>query len=220
MAVPGGRENYWVAHRRLIERLQELLERQRMPAHAVAEHLQITTKTLRHIITRDRDTRSHPRHCPWSLLELLEDAEAVISRDPYALQVQRPNQTMESDLTDEQAMTELAQDELLRSMIIGHGESCWQCSAPWDDLLRLRISTTLPHHYDFQCSICGHTNLSPFPRIERTSSCPHCGAPKHNLTLEEVLPDNHRLRICKMCQNYLIQAPPVRYLNGIKPDED
>ena len=174
----------------------------------IAQHLRFSFRTLADITKPDPEGKHRPRHCPWSLLEKLEDAEERINTQVHSRTatnlMPRGNRAEDEEL--------LPPPPLPEHLIQPH-DNCRKCGATWVHLYE--NGSDVHKTPIFTCRTCGKDNLvnmgpqggTSTPRgdapreefIERYAPCWNCKGPWHNLSRDGEDQWGNVLYTCVLC---------------------
>ena len=118
-------ETYPAAMERLRLRVIELINRG-FSHNRVAQHMRMSHNSLSEIVNNTGRKQRRPRHCPWRLLELLENAETEISTSPH-----RRDESLRITINPEDNVP-LPKQQNFR--FIERHSPCGHCNAPWHNL--------------------------------------------------------------------------------------
>ena len=208
-------ETYAGATERLKDRIGALKEKG-FSHNRIAQHLRMSHRTLADITGREVPGR--PRHCPWEMLERLEDAETGIIAAVHRSLIRRPPRQAGPTLEDLESagLLQRAGD------CIRPGQGCLKCGAAWTHLYENgRNARGIPV---YTCRTCGRDNPVNLPEeededetgldfpppeefIQRYAPCRKCGAPWHNLGRDGVDPRGNTVYTCAICAHRNRVAP-------------
>ena len=206
-------ETYAEATLRLQRRVGELKEKG-YSHNQISQHLKLSFRTLKDILTKKPEEVSRRNQCPWALLEKLEEAESGM----------REQREREEELRENRILREGKKNEGMEPtpkppeerMQVEEGGGCPKCGAAPNNL-----------RYDGEdawgrtvmaCIICGNESPrapqetrdeireedggekpNPEEFIERYDSCRSCGTAWHNMKRERVDRWRNTVYICVRC---------------------
>lgn len=168
-------ETYFQALERLQKRIIELKEKYNQ--NALTELLNLPHNTIDNILTSTERPQAKFVHCPWRLLDKLENAEAAIAA---ANKLEIPkygyfNNGRNERSFDEEAM--MLSGRAIKAKTIEPRGECWQCGSSWSHLSYEGPVEGHPGLSEFICMNCARENYVLTPAIERHSRCSGCGWP-------------------------------------------
>lgn len=203
-------ETYWQANTRLKRKLRELM-RSGYTHNRIAQHLQMSFKTLKEILAKQEHLRCRPKHCPWELLEKLKNADKAIDKrstmSPTPAEEKRAQERKQAEAQDLQALEQARKD--MEDHIIPAGGNCWNCNAQWASLRYECDTDDYPKYRWFKCFQCERDNFTEVPRILAYSDCGTCKRPWPNLRKVDIDPDGNTVRLCMMCLSHNIVVKKV-----------
>ena len=210
-------ETYREATKRLLSRIHQLLDRG-FTKNQIAQQMRMSFRTLKNLRERTRrdtgetdETAKKPNHCPWKLLERLENAETKITR-----QMERQKEMEGLRIIHEGADygdPELEPDLPPPDKAILVGEKCRKCGGGWPNLREdgrdgwdrpimvcmkcgaenpLALDAEDPDEVDFE-----EPKEEEF--IERYAPCRHCEAYWNHLKKERADRWNNTIYLCVRC---------------------
>ena len=198
-------ETYWQANSRLKRRLRELM-RSGYTHNRIAQHLNMSFKSLKEILAKEERVRCRPKHCPWELLENLKKADKAIDRratmSPTPAEQKRAQERRQAEAQYQEALKR-ARDNM-EDHIIPTGGGCWNCNAPWSSLRYECDTDDYPKYRWFKCYQCERDNFTEAPRIVPYSGCGTCHRPWPNLRKVDIDPDGNVVRLCMNCLSHNI----------------
>ena len=209
-------ETYWQANSRLKRRLRDLM-RSGYSHNRIAQHLKMSFKTLKEILAKEERVRCRPKHCPWTLLQQLKNAEKEIDRKstmtPSPAELKRAEDREEA-IREEHNALERAKDELEEHTILSGG-NCWNCNAGWPSLRYECDTDGYPKYRWFKCYECARDNFTEIPRIDMYAECGTCSRPWPNLRKVDLDPSGLTVRLCMMCLSHNIINKKVIQPDGL-----
>ena len=198
-------ETYWQANSRLKRKLRELM-RSGYTHNRIAQHLNMSFKTLKEILAKEQRLRCRPKHCPWQLLDQLKQADRAIdtraTMSPTPAEQKRAQERKQAEAHELQALEQARKD--MEEHIIPTGGSCWNCNGPWASLRYECDTDDYPKYRWFKCYECERDNFTEVPRISPYSDCGTCKRPWPNLRKVDIDPDGNTVRLCMMCLSHNI----------------
>lgn len=138
-------ESYPTALKRLRNRYHELKEKG-FSHNKISQHLHMSHHALTEAIAEPTpDKQQRPRHCPWELLQQLDNAEETINRKP----VSRRDSAI---YIDEEREVPLPPEEDQGFTYILRYDPCGHCSAPTHNLKQ--DGTDVYGNIIYECVIC------------------------------------------------------------------
>lgn len=219
-------ETYADAAKRLQRRINELREK-RFSHNQISQYARISFRTLKDIQTKDPEPSRRRNHCPWNLLERLEDAEAGMLEQREQQEQFKDNRIPRSGPGQSgpgpKPASQAGPDPMER------GGRCLKCGEPWSNL-----------RYDGEdawgreimvCIICANENpvsKDPPPAdppdmdeagtmkpgrhefVERYEPCRKCKTPWHNLKKDRVDRWGNTVYICLRCASLNLVRPKAK----------
>ena len=208
-------ETYVEAIRRLRERVEHLKALPGITHHKLSQHLRVSYKTLQELLQQEDGGKYRPLHCPWWMLERLENAHIELALDAH-LNLSQQNDAgvmdletayMLDDLLDETPYPEVRENQTIEEPMVQPGDRCWRCDAPWPTLTYDGTKPGEPNILVHVCACCGRPSLTQTPFIERYGPCGSCGAPWHNLHKSGNDQQGNGIHKCTQCQKPNLVAP-------------
>ena len=197
-------ETYWDANKRLKRRLKELMK-QGHSHNKLSQYLRISFKTLKEILAKEERKRCRPKHCPWTYLKVLENADDDLKRKKVisnTVQDRKPRNRDQAALEEHEAL-ERARVRMIEQ-VIQPGDRCWNCDASWA-ALRYEGDTEPPERYRwYKCYECERDNFTPLPKIEMYGECGTCGRPWPNLKKRGTDAEGNTIRMCVICLSHSV----------------
>ena len=213
-------ETYAEAAKRLKERILAL-KNKTFSHNQISQYARISFRTLKDIESRDPVPPRRRNHCPWSLLERLENAEAGMMEQREQQVEFKDNRILRSGPSQSgpglKPASSTGPDPMER------GGRCPKCGAPWNSL-----------KYDGEdawgreimvCIICANENpvsTDTFPDeagsmrpsrhefVERYEPCRKCKTPWHNLKKDRVDKWENTVYICLRCASLNLVRPKAK----------
>ena len=200
-------ETYIEAIRRLRERVEYLKTLPGITHNQLSQHLRVSYKTLQELLQKEDGAKSRPRHCPWWMLERLENAHIELALDAH-LNLQQAHPGVKDPVTgseldiliDNTPYPEVRESQTVMEPMVQPGDRCWRCKAPWPNLTYDGPKPGEPNILVHICAICGRPSLTETPLIERYGPCGSCGAPWHNLKKSGTDQQGNGVHKCAHCQ--------------------
>ena len=212
-------ETYIEAIRRLRERVDYLKSLPGITHNQISQHLRVSYKTLQELLQKEDGGKFRPRHCPWWMLERLENAQTELALDAH-LNLHRADTAPEDTetaseldgLLDTTSCPEVRQSQMVQEPIIQPGDRCWNCNASWATLTYDGTKPGEPNILVHICATCARPSLTEAPFIERYGPCGSCGAPWHNLKKTGTDLHGNGFHKCGHCQRPNLVTPgPAGY---------
>ena len=201
-------ETYHDALERLRLRVEELKDTG-ITHNRIAQYLRMSYRTLIDITEENSENKHRPRHCPWELLERLENAENRINALPHVKGEDYPDVRTGRNMEPVPPPADI--------QFIQRYENCLKCNATWIHLYYDGVEAY--GNCVYTCMTCGQHNLirnpldemedeEPLPVgegppreefIQRYGECRSCNAPWHNMYREGPDRWGHTLFICMQC---------------------
>lgn len=195
-------ESYWEAIRRLQQRIRDL-KAAGLSRNSLTQLMNLPNGSIDRILLMDdhKDGRRY-NHCPWILLEKLEEAESRIQEQSDLETFFKSNRAEARREEPEPVSPPEGHPERywarLESLIVPVRGNCLKCKMPWTHLIYEGPVQGAELHL-FSCITCAQTNIVRTPVIERHSRCGSCGNSWWNLKLREKTPDGCGVIICPNC---------------------
>lgn len=205
-------ETYFEALARLQTRITELKDKYNQ--NALTELLNLPHNTIDNILTSTSRRHAKFVHCPWRLLEKLENAEERIQS---ANKMEMPEYGYLSngpaDRVTEEAV--VMSSRIVQSRTIEMGGNCHRCRASWPSLRYHGPVEHQPDLAEFCCLICSSDNYVQTAPMERHSRCPVCNWPWWSMDRKDGPAKDQVTMVCRRCgmENRIVPkgAPPEGY---------
>ena len=202
-------ETYQGALERLRLRVEEVKD-SGITHNKIAQYLRMSYRTLIDITEENSEDKHRPRHCPWELLERLQNAEERINTHAHI---------KSGDFRDVRTDRNMEPVPPPPDMqFIQRFENCLKCNATWTHLYYDGVEAY--GNCVYTCMTCGQHNLirnpldemedeAPLPVgegppreefIQRYGECRRCNAPWHNMYREGTDRWGHTEFICMQCR--------------------
>ena len=159
-------ETYAKATIRLHRRIEELEERN-FSRNQIAQQMRMSFRTLKDLCDRAEreETEGRSSHCPWKLLERLDDAENEITRQKERQAEFQDLRVLHPESNHREAEIEPS-PPTTQNVIEVRGQ-CWKCNAGWQSLRE--DGTDGWNRPVMVCMICGSETSYPWNRRTRTA---------------------------------------------------
>ena len=216
-------ETYAEATKRLQRRITELREK-RFSHNQISQYARISFRTLKDIQTKEPEPSRRRNHCPWDLLERLEDAEAGMLEQREQQVEFRDNRILRSG--PRQSGPGLKPASPTGPDPMERGGRCPKCGAPWSNLKN--DGEDAWGREIMVCIICASENpVSTEPTlpdmdeadsikpgrhefVARYEPCRKCKTPWHNLKKDRVDRWENTVYICLRCASLNLVRPKAK----------
>ena len=205
-------ETYWQAVQRLQQRIKDLL--QNNSRNSLTQLMNVPNSTIDKIMQMQDKPKARYNHCPWAMLEKLQNAEQKLEEQRRTEQACQHYRT-DTVKKERNPLPVPHPDRQFERQMIELGADCRKCKSSWQHMeYEGPIENSDLHSYN--CRSCGTMNVTKTPLIPRNSRCGSCGAPWWHLRKTVKTPDGHRVMACPRCGMANLIPPKGRPLEGYR----